>query len=316
MTAYVTDAAGTRWTLPAPVAWRLEYTAGTPCDSFWLRCLWDRDNQVRPEDWAGFFAEHEGSRVFTGLVDECEVTAGSRGQLLELSGRGMAARLLDNEAMGQDYQSATQADIIRDHVAPYGITVAPGGNLPPVSQLSVTTGSSEWSVVYEFARYYGGIAPRFDRQGRLVLSGWNDSQERVVDDTTPVLSLVRRDRRYGALSQILVRDRWSGRVETVGNAAFQRAGGQARRVITMPTRSSFKAMRYSGQFQLDKSASELYRVEVTVGEAFCVWPGDLVTVQRTGWGWNGRYRAAQVTVGMDGGGYWSKIELAKPDFTV
>ena len=88
-----------------------------------------------------------------------------------------------------------------------------------------------------------------------------DSQERVVDDSTPVLSLVRRDRRYGTLSQVLVRDRWSGRVETVSNPDFQKAGGQARRVITMPTRSSYKAMRYSGQFQLDKSAGELERVD-------------------------------------------------------
>ena len=102
MTGCVTDAAGRRWNLPDPVAWRLEYTAGVPCDSFWLRCLWDRDNTARPGDWVGFFAEREGERVFTGLVDECEVGWGADGQTLEISGRGMAARLLDNEALGQD----------------------------------------------------------------------------------------------------------------------------------------------------------------------------------------------------------------------
>ena len=84
----------------------------------------------------------------------------------------------------------------------------------------------------------------------------------------------------------------------------------------MPSRSSYKAMRYSGQFQLERSAAEQVRLEITVGEAFCVWPGDLVSVQRTGWDWNGRYRAAQVTVGMDKGGYWSRMELAGPDFVV
>jgi len=316
LTAYVTDVKGTRWTLPAAMAWRLEYTAGVPCDSFWLRCCWDGNNPASPGDWVSFTAEQDGERVFTGLVDECEVSADEKGWVLEVSGRGMAARLLDNEALGQDYLYATQADILRDHVTPYGITAAPGAGLPPVAQFSVATGSSEWSVVYEFARYYGGVAPRFDRQGRLVLTGWDDSRERVVDDSTHLISLVRRDRRYGVLSQVLVRDRWSGRVETVGNAPFQAAGGRAQRVITMPTRSSYKAMRYSGQFQLDKSASELVRLEVTVGEAFCAWPGDLVTVQRTGWDWNGRYRAAQVTVGMDEGGCWSRLELAEPDFTV
>ena len=127
-----------------------------------------------------------------------------------------------------------------------GITVAPGAQLPAVAQFSVATGSSEWSVVYEFARYYGGVAPRFDREGRLVLSGWDDSRERVVDDSSPLIALVRRDRRYGVLSQVLTRDRWSGAVETVDNRDFAAQGGMARRIITMPAKSSYKAMRYSG----------------------------------------------------------------------
>ena len=316
MTGYVTDWQGVRWTLPNLLSWRLEYTAGVPCDSVWLRCTWDGDNATRPGDWVTFSAWHEGEQVFAGVVDECEVTVSGQGRVLELSGRGMAALLLDNEALGQDYGSATQADILRDHVTPYGIIAAPGASLPPVSRFSVAAGSSEWSVVYEFARYYGGVAPRFDRQGRLVLTGWSDSGERVVGDGTAVTALTCRARRYGVLSQVLVRDRWSGQVEAVDNADFLARGGRARRVITMPERSSYQAMRYTGQFQLDKSASQLQRLEITVAEPFAAWPGDLVRVGRTGWDWNGLYRAAQVTVGMDESGYWSRLELADPDFTV
>ena len=106
MTAYVTDSSGVCWTLPKPAAWRMEYTAGVPCDSFWMRCIWDGDNADKPESWVGFAAEHEGCRVFTGVVDECEVSVSAKGRLLEVSGRGMAALLLDNEALGQDYQVA------------------------------------------------------------------------------------------------------------------------------------------------------------------------------------------------------------------
>lgn len=316
MTAYVTDANQVCWTLPRPVAWRLEYTAGVPCDSFWVRCVWDANNTTKPEDWVNFTADYGGERVFTGVVDECEVSITTEGRVLEVSGRGMAALLLDNEALGQDYQTATQRDIIRDHVYPYGISVRQGKKLPAVYQFSVATGSSEWSVVYEYARYYGGIAPRFDREGQLVLADWDDSKEWTVDDSTPLISLVRRDKRYGVLSQVLIRDRWSGSVETVTNKSFAAAGGQARQVITLPAKNTYKSMRYSGQFQLDKSACELCRMEVTVGQLFCVWPGDLVNVQRRGLDWNGRYRAVQVTVGMDGGGSWSKIELAQPDVTI
>lgn len=316
MTGYVTDTQGVRWTLPNLMAWRLDYTAGVPCDSFWLRCTWDEKNTTRPGDWVRFEAFHEGEQVFCGVVDECEVSLSAQGRLLEVSGRGMAALLLDNEALGQDYISATQADILRDHVTPYGIQTAPGANLPPVTRFSVANGSSEWSVIYEFARYYGGVAPRFDRLGRLVLTGWSDSQERLVGDGAPITALSWRERRYGVLSQVLVRDRWSGQVETVSNAEFLANGGRARRVVTMPERSSYQAMRYSGQFQLDKSASELRRLELTVAQPFCAWPGDLVRVQRSLWDFNGLYRADQVSVGMDEGGCWSRLELADPDFTV
>lgn len=316
MTAYVTSPSGLRWRLPQAVCWRMEYTSGTPCDSFWLRCPWDGDNSVRPEEWTGFLAMYGGERVFTGVVDECEVALNAQGRLLELSGRGMAALLLDNEALGQDYLSATQADIIRDHVAPYGVETAPGGALPPVPGFSVAAGSSEWSVVHDFARYYGGVAPRFDRMGRLVLSGWENGTERVVDGSSPVTALTRRDRRYGVLSQVLVRDRWSGRTETVTNAGFLAAGGRARRVVTMPARSSYKAMRYSGQFQLERSEEQRCRLEITVAQPFCTWPGDLVRVQRDAFHWNGQYRAVQVTVGQDESGRWSRLELAPPELVV
>ena len=31
---------GTEYTLPTPVAWRLNYGLGTPCDSVWVKTLW------------------------------------------------------------------------------------------------------------------------------------------------------------------------------------------------------------------------------------------------------------------------------------
>ena len=87
MTGYVTDWRGTRWTLPNLLSWRLEYTAGVPCDSFWLRCSWQAGNEASPTDWVTFTAKHDGERVFTGVVDECEVSLSQDGCLLEVSGR-------------------------------------------------------------------------------------------------------------------------------------------------------------------------------------------------------------------------------------
>ena len=225
MRGYVTDTAGRQWLLPQPTAWRMEYTAGTPCDSFWMRCPWEAGSGTKPGEWSRFWAEHGGERVFTGVVDECQVEQSGNGSVLELSGRGMAALLLDNEALGQDYGTATLEDILRDHVRPYGIQAAAGAKLPPVSPFSVATGSSEWSVVYDFARYYGGAALRFDREGRLVLTGWPERAERLIGDGTAVTELVYRDRRYGVLSQVLVRDRYSGQNGDGERRGIYRPGG-------------------------------------------------------------------------------------------
>ena len=47
MTGYVFTAGGTSTQLPAPVSWTFQYTAGVPCDSFQLRCIWEGENAVR-----------------------------------------------------------------------------------------------------------------------------------------------------------------------------------------------------------------------------------------------------------------------------
>ena len=161
---------GRRIRLPDAVEWRFQYGCGTPCDSFQLTCLWEPDSGNDLAEAVSFTAEENGERLFTGVVDECERGWDTAGGTLTVAGRGMAARLLDNEALGADYQVATVEDILRDHVAPYGIEIVRGAELPPVPGFSVDAGSSEWQVVYEFCRYYGGIAPRFDRLGRLVLA--------------------------------------------------------------------------------------------------------------------------------------------------
>lgn len=316
MRGYVTDWRGREWLLPYPTQWELEYTAGVPCDSFTFRCPWEMGGETAPGDWVRFSARYQGKDMFNGVVDECQVTLDQEAASWKsAAGAGGPAAGQRGHWAGLRHRHPGRTSS-RDHVTPYGIQTAPGAALPAVTRFSVATGSSEWSVVYDFARYYGGVCPRFDRLGRLVLSGWQDSQERLVEDGTPVTTLVRRDRRYGVLSRVLVRDRWSGAVQRVDNGDFLSQGGSARRVLTMPGRSNYKTMRYNGQFQLDRSASEQERVELTIAQPFCAWPGDLVSIRRSKWDWNGRYRVLQSATGMGMEGAWTRLELALPDFVV
>ena len=289
MTAYVTTAAGRTFQLPVPLSWELNYTAGVPSDSFWVRCPWQAGQGTDPAEWVRFSAAEAGETVFSGVVDECEVNQGAEGLRLEVSGRGMAALLLDNEALGQDYGTATLEDILRDHVAPYGIELSGEASLPAVSPFSVSTGSSE---------------------------GWTEVENLAISDATPVTSLTVRDRRYGVLSQILVRDRVRQTVEQVEATDFLRMGGRCRRVMTMPGRSSYQAMRYSGQFQLDRSAAELVRMEAVVPVLFYGKPGDLVRIQRSDWDRNGSWRVVEASVQADEAGGRTRLELAVPDVVI
>lgn len=304
---------GGRLELPELMEWRLEYTAGVPCDSFSLVCPWTGGGEGELSKAVGFTAQGESGTVFRGVVDEFECRTDSGGGRLSLSGRGMAALLLDNEALPADYLTATAADILRDHVEPYGIQVAGAVELPAVSGFSVTGGSSEWQVLYEFARYYGDVTPRFDREGRLVLAPWADKEALLVDDRVPVTACAYRERRYGVLSEVLVRDRARGAVERVENEPFLALGGRCRRVLTMPGRSNYLAMRYSGGFQIRRAQAQRIRLELTVPQAFFAWPGDLVEVARKDWGHNGRYRVLEAAVEAGGDGEQTRLTLGEPD---
>ena len=224
----------------------------------------------------------------------------------------VAARLLDNEALGADYQVATVEDILRDHVAPYGIETVRGAELPPVPGFSVDAGSSEWQVVYEFCRYYGGIAPRFDRLGRLVLAPWEEGRRLVLGADAAVTSFRLREQRYGVLSEVLVRDRTTEEVQRVADEDFLRRGGRCRRVLTMPGKSSYQAMRYSGAYQLARAREELRQAELELPEAFAAWPGELVELNLAKGTGRGLWRVRESVCGLTAAGTYTRLTLGEP----
>lgn len=299
--------------LPTALEWEFRYGTGLPCDSFSLRCLWREGEEAVLSAAALFFAQWQGERMFTGVVDEFAVRRGGDGLYLELSGRGMAARLLDNEALPAAYQRATAADIIARHVTPYGIETVGGGQLPPVAGFTAGSGVSEWSVVEEFARYHGGIVPRFDRMGRLVLTGHDRAVKGRLDGSTPIVDWVYRETRYGVLSRVAVRRRSDWNTQWVEDGDFLAQGGCARRVVTVPNTAADTSMRFDGHSRLRASRRERVRLEVTAAGLLPLFPGDGVEVDRPGFGKNGLYRVAASGVRLDGDGLTTRLELGEPD---
>lgn len=307
---------GSTLLLPEPLEWELEYTAGVPCDSFRLLCAWTPEEAGGAEKAVTFSLTVGGATYFRGIVDEVEHRIEGSGGYLEVSGRGMAALLLDNEAMPADYLTATAEDILRDHVVPYGIQVARVSELPAVSGFSVQSGQSEWQVLYQFACYYGGITPRFDREGNLVIAPFSDGTSLVLRGDTTVTDIAWRVRRYGVLSEIWVRDKTRMAVEEVKNTGFTDRQIRRRQVMTMPGRSNYQAMRYSGAFQLRQSAKEFQRLIITVPELFFAWPGDLLRMERPGWDCDGTWRVLEARVAANADGGTTMLTLGEPNAAI
>ncbi len=305
---YLLTAGGERLELPPFSRWRLRRTGAVPCDSFEGSCPWDGGLTPVLESACRIIIEDEGVRRFTGVLDEYELDW-ENGGVLTVSGRGLAALLLDNEAAGEDYQVATLADILRDHVRPYGIPIGRAEGLSAVPNFSVETGESEWQVLYNFARWHGGVQPRFDVFGSLTVAPGESGKLVTVDDRTGVMGLAWRDKRYGVYSEILVRDRGKLTPQRVVNDGFIAQGGACRKVMTMPGKSAYQTMRYSGKFQLDRSYEERFQLTLTVPGSYFCEPGDRVSVSLTRPQAAGTWTVRETDAVLDGNGARVKLTL-------
>ena len=81
----------------------------------------------------------------------------------------------------------------------------------------------------------------------------------------------------------------------------------------MPGRSTYQAMRYSGDYELARSGEELRQVELELPGAFLAWPGDLVELNPRYPVAEGIWRVAEMTCGLDECGLHTRLTLGVPD---
>ena len=196
---------GARYALPELLQWDVRLTGGVPCDSFTFQCLYQPEQAPLLEQ-AWRITLEDGEKFYLhGVVDEYELVQGEQGRLLTISGRGMAALLLDNESTAVEYGRPTLSELLRNHVNPYGISWEPFTELRGEGVYAVASGSSQWKALSGFTRCCGGFEPRMTPKGVLQVTPWRDSGVRhVIDEKTPVLELRWRDKRYGVYSEVLV----------------------------------------------------------------------------------------------------------------
>lgn len=294
MTGYIITADHHIWALPELLSWQITYTGGVPCDSFSVTFPYEPDMLDRLHMAAGFTAYENGQVMLRGIVDEHEASLGSGGLTATVSGRGYAARLLDNESRPMTYQRATLADIVRSHVTPYGVTCSQLAAVTATSVYTVASGSSQWKALEDFCLTYGGFSPRFSREGKLLAAPEGESGTRkVIGEDVPVLSCTLRDDRYGVLTEVLVIDKTRNTSYTVQNREMLARGGQCRRVLYTPGQSTWAAMRYTGEYQIARSRENAFSITLQLPGNFSAFPGDVVQLNLGKMGLSGEYRVAE-----------------------
>ena len=151
--------------LPPLLSWNVRHTGTVPCDSWSVTAVYQPEMLTVLRMAAGFAAIENGMTQLRGIVDEYTVELGSRGMTVTLSGRGYAARLLDNESRPVTYEQVTLRELIRCHAEPYGISCEAAVDLRSTVPYTAGVGISQWKVISEFCRTYGGFLPRFAKTG-------------------------------------------------------------------------------------------------------------------------------------------------------
>jgi hypothetical protein len=312
MTGFITDVSGAVQQLPQLLSWDVCHGFCSPCDSFEVSFVYSAAMLPALKKAVSFRASHDGETVFRGVVDEFQLSADVSGCAAVLRGRGMQALLLDNQAESVEYTGATAQYILSRHAEPWGVKDVDTAGLENIrADLSVSSGSSQWSVISRFAEFCAGMKPRFDREGRLILNGAKGTRELEISYKTPISAQTYTQDRYGVISQATVKNRVLGTSVTVENAPFLALGGRCLRLVNVPRKTTWDAMRYTGTYQIKKSAEEFRRCSLTVPELFAAFPGDVAVLEGTPLGITGRFLVWETRCWADGESAGTVIELVE-----
>lgn len=299
----------TAWQLPAALSWDIILTGGVPCDAFSFTCVYTPEMADKLHKAVSFLA-WEGERLLLhGFVDEYEISQTAAGRTATLTGRGYAGRLLDNESRPLTYQTATLAEILRNHVTPYGVSCGQMAEVRASSVYTVAAGTSQWKVLENFCRTYGGFVPHFKGNGELIAAPETGVRTLTLGDDVGLLSLKKRENHYGVLSEVLVIDKTQNVSYTVKNRDFLNRGGQCRRVVYTPGQSTWAAMRYTGEYQIARSKEDEVILEAVLPGTADATPGDIVSLRRSDCGLSGEYRLAEVEFSLSESGETTTLTL-------
>lgn len=298
--------------LPALLSWSVTLTGGVPCDSFTLTCLYHEEMAALLDRAWRITLRGADRDLLRAVVDEYEICEDARGRRLCLSGRGLAALLLDNESTAVEYSRPTLSELLRNHAAPYGLGWSTFPELSSSAAYAVASGSSQWKAINGFTQYCGGFALRISPSGQLLPVAWKDNGRRLlIGERTPLLSLRWREKRYGVYSEVLVVDKVRRTVQRTENAEFIRRGGCCRRVVYTPGKSTGAAMRYTGAYQLAQSQKESRQLHAVLPGFFFAQTGQVLRMEQGHIGIGGEFVLEEIMFAGGAGGETTTLVMRR-----
>ncbi len=307
VSARLLGADGTPIPLPPLRSWEILRTDGDACDAITLTTAAELSaktlsaaNRVQ--------AFYRDNLVFTGLVDECELSITEQGSALMICGRGMAARLLDNQVPEHLFRRISVRELLQRYVRPYGIEI--GSSVDAfVQRFQVERGSSAMQVLKGFCAHAGLQLPMFDRSGRLLLrerlpiSGIRFTQQELR-------SAVYRDQRYGVRSRVELRHIRTGKTQTATNPAFLERGGRSE-IFTSYAGEELPAGFRTAAQRIRASKREEYTVELELPDPFPCEPGTKVELELPRFDLTGSFAVCEVRTVGDSGGCRTTVGLRR-----
>lgn len=308
MNAYLSGPTGPAWALPELLEWSITRTDGSSCDSFELSFSCTQDDCAVLRQATRFHAIDGSEVVFTGVVDEFELSLDDGGRTAQVSGRGLMAVLMDNQVRAAVYTSATARDILAAYVTPYGIKSVKNDLESSVSSFAVDSGDTCWQALAGFCRHAAARTPHFLADGTLDLTAPSTQTEWRLGADAAVAAAHYRVCRYGVISEQVMVDRSSGTQTSAKNEAFCAEGGQRRQVTAHAGRTVRATIRTAEQ-HLAESAQNWKCLRVTLPGCWLAEPGSLVAVELPVLGVQGRFRVAEVTTRMDASGLCCTLDM-------
>lgn len=283
----------------------LTRTVGTPVDSFEARLLWSEEAADAARSCERVRIYVDGKLVFTGVADEVSVEVGAHGRVLEVAGRGLAAVMMRVEQSGREFAVAGWADIKKRLVDECGIVAeAEVGELSSLRRFAITSGVSSWKALCDWAGAAGMIAPGFSAEGVLLLRR-KGSGVLKLDAASAIFAAERRTVRDGAVSEVLVRERATGR-QTVVKSDELKARGVMGRAVIAASKGALESKIPAARWVLEQSRRGFDRFSVELAGGFMCEPGDAVECSVDGLPERGRVDSVRTIFGEDG--VWCVVE--------